>query len=194
MNIFHCTKSRVRKDFDDHIFFRKQIRILGRVRPKEKHSCRIKAGTCTWTFVGRFTWRARRKGLTGPLAVWAPSHGVCLQTILPLQPARTLLPPTASSTYHMSGFICHRTNPPVSASLAPYRFFVTLVAVSNSEAIIFTFPIAYAFWMEFCNFCPPDAAVYCCNMYWADEVSCNNKEMEGWANNMYLTQLWVMQV
>lgn len=120
------------------------------------------------------TWSARRNGLTGPFAVWAPSHGVCLQTSLPLQPAWTLLPPTASSTYHMSGFICQSTNPPDSALLEAFRFFTTFVAVSNSEATILTFPIAYAFRIEFCSFSPPEAAVYCCNMYWADEVSCKN--------------------
>ncbi|CAD6332786.1 unnamed protein product [Miscanthus lutarioriparius] len=37
----------------------------------------------------------------------APSQGVWCQTRRPLEPAWTLLPPTASSTYHMSGVIYH---------------------------------------------------------------------------------------
>lgn len=119
------------------------------------------------------TWRARRKGRTGPLAAWGPSHGVCLHTSFPLQPAWTLLPPMASSTYHISGFICQSTNPPESADFEEFLFLTTLFAVSNSEAIILTFPMAYALRMEFWSFWPPDAAVYCCSMYWADEDSCN---------------------
>ena len=110
------------------------------------------------------------------MAAWAPSHGVWRQTRRPLQPARTLLPPTASSTYHMSGDIRQSTNPPCStAEAAPApRFFTTRVAVSNSDATIRTFPIAYAFRTDRSTLAPPDAAMYCCRMYCTDEVSCND--------------------
>jgi hypothetical protein len=109
------------------------------------------------------------------LAAWAPSHGVWRQTRRPLQPARTLLPPTASSTYHMSGDIRQSTNPPCStaAAAAAPRFLTTRVAVSNSDATIRTFPIAYAFRADRSTLAPPDAAKYCCRMYCADEDSCN---------------------
>jgi hypothetical protein len=62
----------------------------------------------------------RRSRRTGPLAAWAPSHGVWCQMRPSLDPTCTLLPPTGSSTYHMSGAICQRTKPPCQGSL--YRF------------------------------------------------------------------------
>jgi hypothetical protein len=63
-----------------------------------------------------------------------------------LHPACTLLPPTASSTYHIPGAMVQSTNPPCSTAAAPRplgpRFFTTRVAVSNSDATIRTLPMA----------------------------------------------------
>ncbi|KAB8117988.1 hypothetical protein EE612_060519 [Oryza sativa] len=120
------------------------------------------------------TWSARRRGRTGPLAECAPSHGVWRHTSLPLQPACTLLPPTASSMYHISGAICHSTNRPDSVARAAMRFLTTRPPVSNSVATILTLPMAYEFLTDDSSFCPPEAARYCCRMYCADEVSCKN--------------------
>uniref|UniRef100_A0A0A9CHW2 Uncharacterized protein n=1 Tax=Arundo donax TaxID=35708 RepID=A0A0A9CHW2_ARUDO len=73
----------------------------------------------------------------------------------------------------MSGDICQSTNPPCStAAAAPEpRFLTTRVAVSNSDATIRTFPMAYAFRTDPSSFALPDAATYCCRMYCADEDS-----------------------
>jgi hypothetical protein len=110
------------------------------------------------------------------LAAWEPSQGVWRQTRRPLEPAWTLLPPTASSTYHMSGAICQSTNPPCSTAAGPRplgpRFLTMRVAVSNSEATIRTLPMAYAFRTDCSSLNPPDAAVNWCRMYCADDDSC----------------------
>lgn len=129
------------------------------------------------------TCNERRRGLGGPLEACDWCHGVCLHANLPSLPALILHPDTTSSRLHRSGRFCHSMNPPTCPSSLPppwpwRRAFLALLLLlfpsplQNSDANIFTLPIAYILSIEFKALSPPMAAIYCCTIYLAIDDSC----------------------
>lgn len=94
----------------------------------------------------------------------------CLQEICPLLPEITLQPEISSSKHQRSGFFCQSTNPPASSVLLT---FTDSSPWWNSDAQIFTCPIAHILPTVFNAGCPPVAATYCCTIYFAVEASYN---------------------
>lgn len=133
--------------------------------------------------IGFDTCKNRRRGLGGPLEAWEWRQGVCLQATFPSLPALILQPETTSSRHQSSGLFCHKTKPPTSPP-PPCRKFLTLTTLLftlpspalNSEAAIFTFPIAYMLSIHPKAFSPPTAAVYCFTIYFAVEASYKKKQ------------------
>jgi hypothetical protein len=107
---------------------------------------------------------------------------------LPSLPALILQPDTTSSRHQSSGFFCHSTNPPTSPPPPPLPPFFpprcplpvpppppppppSPSLLLSSAAVIRTLPIAYMLVTLFSAHSPPDAAMYCCTMYFADDDS-----------------------